>query len=135
MNIDELATYPGTTARIVAPSAEVRQLLLRAEQAGRLVTMTPPRPYGAGLHEVTVHLRPLRQAVAARPGRTLVRRVAWIGGLAAAVVAAAVWAIAWLLAHPAAVVAAVAGAALTASGVAKARRRRCPGVVVHCPKH
>lgn len=124
-HLDELAAFPGTSARVFGSFAEVAGMIDRAHAAGRVVHVTPPRAARNGQVVVDVRLRPQR-----RSGR---RRV--VSLVVAAVVvllvllAAAGLALQWLIAHlpHVLVAAAIIGALLAAAG----RAGVCVGI--HCP--
>lgn len=125
---DDLVSYPGVRARVVAAPAEVAELLRGAHAAGRLVTMTPPEPVGKGRVVVRVELRPLP-----RPQRRTRRRLAVgaaVGIVATVAVGVAVTAtVRWLVEHAAHLGAVLLILTLLWAGAGRAGV--CVGL--HCP--
>lgn len=139
-DLDELVRYPGIATSVRGRPAEVAEMLLRADIAGRLIHMTlPTRPDVYGQVRVDVRLRAL--PIATRPVGVQGPRAAaprpriWMWASAAAgllaVLAAAVLVVQWVLAHLPVVIAVlvIAGLVLAKAG------RSCPGVTMHCRKH
>jgi hypothetical protein len=95
---DDLVSFPGTRAKVVAQPAEVARLLQQAHVAGRFAGMSAPRPASGGRVVVHVRLHPLRVSRRwPRRSVTTIVVIALIGALLGLIVQ-------WLVSHLAVVV-------------------------------